>query len=90
MALQRASDPTSSYNLGLAARPRAAEPRPNLRMSTTKFDLQPTKIEKLIMDSIRTARLGLPDWGTIAKEQHIALDYLMSRVDWMRRVGMIK
>ena len=57
---------------------------------TTKFDLQPTKIEKLIMESIRTARLGLPDWAAIAKEQHIALDYLMGRVDWMRRVGMIK
>ena len=42
------------------------------------------------MESIRTARLGLPDWPAIAKEQHIALDYLMGRVDWMRRVGMIK
>jgi len=50
----------------------------------------PTKIEKAIIEAIKTAKLGLPDWSAVAKDQHISLDYLMNRVDWMRRMGMIR
>ncbi len=49
-----------------------------------------TKIEKTIIESIRTAKLGLPDWQAVAKNEHISIDYLMNRVDWMRRMGMIR
>lgn len=52
--------------------------------------MKPTKLEKLIMDSIKSAKLGLPDWSAIAKSEHISLDYLQSRVEWMRRMGMIR
>jgi len=55
-----------------------------------KIDMKPTKLEKLIMDAIKSARLGLPDWSAIAKAEHVSLEYLQARVDWMRRVGMIK
>ncbi|MCW1969065.1 MAG: hypothetical protein KIH69_013220 [Anaerolineae bacterium] len=50
----------------------------------------PTKIEKSIMEAIKTAKLGLPDWNALAKQEHVSLDYLMQRVDWMRRMGMIR
>ena len=33
---------------------------------------------------------GLPDWAAVAKNEHISLEYLQQRVDWMRRMGMIK
>ena len=36
------------------------------------------------------AKLGLPDWGAFAKQEHITLEYVQNRVDWMRRVGMIR
>jgi hypothetical protein len=49
-----------------------------------------TKLEKSIIEAIKTARLGLPDWGAFAKSEHIALDYINQRVDWMRRMGLIK
>lgn len=50
----------------------------------------PTKIEKSIMEAIKTAKLGLPDWNALAKQEHVSLDYLMQRVDWMRRMNMIR
>ena len=49
-----------------------------------------TKIERTIIESIRTAKLGLPDWQAVAKNEHISIEYLMNRVDWMRRMGMIR
>lgn len=48
-----------------------------------------TKIERTILEAIRTAKLGLPDWPAVAKAEHISLDYLNNRVDWMRRMDMI-
>lgn len=50
----------------------------------------PTKIEKSIMEAMKTAKLGLPDWNALAKQEHVSLDYLMQRVDWMRRMNMIR
>ncbi len=55
-----------------------------------KGDMKPTKIEKLIIDAIKTSKFGLPDWQAIAKAEHISLDYIHARVEWMRKVGMIK
>ncbi len=52
--------------------------------------MKPTRLEKLIIDAIRSAKLGLPDWSSIAKSEHVSLDYLQSRVEWMRKVGMIR
>ena len=52
--------------------------------------MKPTRLEKLIIDSIKSAKLGLPDWAAIAKSEHVSLDYLQARVEWMRRVGMIR
>jgi len=52
--------------------------------------MKPTKLEKAIIEAIKTAKLGLPDWSSVAKQEHVTLDYLMNRVEWMRRVGMIK
>jgi hypothetical protein len=52
--------------------------------------MKPTRLEKLIIDAIKSARLGLPDWSAIAKTEHVSLDYLQARVEWMRKVGMIK
>ena len=52
--------------------------------------MKPTKLEKLIIDAIKSARLGLPDWSAIAKAEHVSLEYLQARVEWMRKVGMIK
>lgn len=49
-----------------------------------------TKLEKTILEAIKTARFGLPDWGALAKAEHISLDYIQQRVDWMRRAGIIK
>ncbi|MEI7466795.1 MAG: hypothetical protein WCL57_01065 [Chloroflexota bacterium] len=42
------------------------------------------------MEAIKTAKLGLPDWNALAKQEHVSLDYLMQRVDWMRRMNMIR
>ena len=42
------------------------------------------------IDAIKSSKFGLPDWSTIAKTEHISLDYLQARVEWMRKVGMIK
>lgn len=50
----------------------------------------PSKLEQSILDAIKSAKLGLPDWGAFAKQEHITLDYVQNRVDWMRRVGMIR
>jgi hypothetical protein len=52
--------------------------------------IKPTKLEQSILDAIKSAKLGLPDWAAFAKQEHITLDYVQNRVDWMRRVGMIK
>jgi hypothetical protein len=49
-----------------------------------------TKLEKSIIEAIKTARLGLPDWPAFAKQEQIALDYVQQRVEWMRRMGLIK
>ena len=49
-----------------------------------------TKLEKSIIEAINTARLGLPDWQAFAKQEQIALDYVNQRVEWMRRMGLIK
>jgi hypothetical protein len=49
-----------------------------------------TKLEKSIVEAINTARLGLPDWSSFAEREKIALDYVKQRVDWMRRMGLIK
>ena len=56
----------------------------------SKVELNPTKLEKIILDAIKTSKLGLPDWAAVAKNEHISLEYLQQRVDWMRRMGMIK
>jgi hypothetical protein len=52
--------------------------------------IKPSKLEQSILDAIKGAKLGLPDWGAFAKQEHITLEYVQNRVDWMRRVGMIK
>ncbi len=52
--------------------------------------MKPTKLEKTIIDAIKSAKLGLPDWSALAKQEHVTLDYLMNRVEWMRRTGMIR
>lgn len=52
--------------------------------------IQPTKLETSIMNAIKTAKLGLPDWAAFAKQEHITLEYVQNRLDWMRRVGMIR
>jgi hypothetical protein len=49
-----------------------------------------TKLEKSIVEAIKTARLGLPDWKAFAEQEKIAFDYIQQRVDWMRRMGLIK
>jgi hypothetical protein len=49
-----------------------------------------TKLEKTILEAIKNARLGLPDWQAFAKAEHISLDYINQRVEWMRRAGIIK
>ncbi len=49
-----------------------------------------TKLEKTIVEAIKTARLGLPDWPAFAKAEHISLDYINQRVDWMRRAGIVR
>jgi hypothetical protein len=48
-----------------------------------------TKLEKAIIESIRTARLGLPDWSAVAKNEGLPLDYLMQRLEWLRSRGII-
>jgi hypothetical protein len=55
-----------------------------------RVNMKPTKIEKAILDAIKTSKFGLPDWGALAKSEHVSLDYLQARLDWMRKVGMIK
>ncbi len=52
--------------------------------------MKPTKLENTIIDAIKSAKLGLPDWSALAKQEHVTLDYLMNRVEWMRRTGMIR
>jgi hypothetical protein len=52
--------------------------------------IKPSKLEQSILDAIKSAKLGLPDWAAFAKQEHITLEYVQNRVDWMRRVGMIK
>ena len=52
--------------------------------------IKPSKLEQSILDAIKSAKLGLPDWGAFAKQEHITLEYVQNRVDWMRRVRMIK
>ncbi|MCX6017207.1 MAG: hypothetical protein NTZ50_01670 [Chloroflexi bacterium] len=49
-----------------------------------------TKLEKSIIEAIKTARLGLPDWPAFAKQEALAFDYVQQRVEWMRRMGLIK
>jgi hypothetical protein len=49
-----------------------------------------TKLEKTILEAIKTARLGLPDWHALAKAEGISYDYVQQRVEWMRRAGIIK
>jgi hypothetical protein len=49
-----------------------------------------TKLEKSIVEAIKTARLGLPDWAAFAKQEQIAFDYVLQRVEWLRRMGLIK
>jgi hypothetical protein len=49
-----------------------------------------TKLEKSIVEAIKVARLGLPDWQAFAKQEQIAFDYVQQRVEWMRRMGLIK
>lgn len=56
----------------------------------SKVELNPTKLEKVILEAIRTSKLGLPDWAAVAKNEHISLDYLQQRLEWMRRMGMVK
>lgn len=52
--------------------------------------IKATKLEQIILDAIKSAKLGLPDWNALAKQEHVTRDYIEARVDWMRRVGMIK
>ena len=52
--------------------------------------IKPSKLEQSILDAIKSAKLGLPDWGAFAKQEHITLEYVQNRVDWMRRVRMIR
>ena len=52
--------------------------------------IKATKLEQIILDAIKTAKLGLPDWNALAKQEHVTRDYIEARVDWMRRVGMIR
>ncbi len=49
-----------------------------------------TKLEKTILEAIKNARLGLPDWHALAKAEGISYDYVQQRVEWMRRAGIIK
>jgi hypothetical protein len=49
-----------------------------------------TKLEKSIIEAIKNARLGLPDWPAFAKQESLALDYVQQRIEWMRRMGLIK
>ena len=49
-----------------------------------------TKLEKTILEAIKNARLGLPDWHAVAKAEGISYDYVQHRVEWMRRAGIIK
>ena len=46
-----------------------------------------TKLEKTIVEAIKTARLGLPDWHALAKSEGISYDYVQQRVEWLRRAG---
>jgi hypothetical protein len=48
-----------------------------------------TKLEKTILEAIKTARFGLPDWNAVAKQEHIALEYLQQRIEWLRRAGVL-
>lgn len=49
-----------------------------------------TKLEKTILEAIRTAPLGLPDWAALAKAENVPVEYVQQRVEWMRRAGIIK
>jgi hypothetical protein len=57
---------------------------------TSSVEINATKLEKTIMEAVRTSKLGLPDWAAVAKNEHISLEYLQQRVDWARRAGLIK
>ena len=48
-----------------------------------------TKLEKAIVEAVKTARLGLPDWSAVAKAEGVPLNYLMQRVEWLRSRGII-
>lgn len=49
-----------------------------------------TKLEKIILEAVRTAPLGLPDWSALAKAENMPLDYLMQRVEWLRSMGLLQ
>lgn len=59
-------------------------------VETSSVEINATKLENIIMEAIRTSKLGLPDWAAVAKNEHISLEYLQQRIDWARRVGLIK
>lgn len=59
-------------------------------VEASKVEISPTKLEKIIQEAIRTSKLGLPDWAAVAKNEHISQEYLMQRVEWARRAGLIK
>jgi hypothetical protein len=62
--------------------------RAGIRASSLMVKL--TKLEKSIIEAIKNARLGLPDWPAFAKQESLALDYVQQRIEWMRRMGLIK
>lgn len=66
-----------------------ATPKPE-PVEVSQVEINATKLEKIIQEAIRTSKLGLPDWAAVAKNEHISQEYLMQRVEWARRMGLIK
>ncbi len=61
-----------------------------LQESQPRVKVKFTKLEKIILEAVRTAPLGLPDWQAIAKAENVPLDYLMQRVDWLRAMRLLR
>jgi len=61
----------------------------NPQKSVGRVTIKLTKLEKAIVEAIKTARFGLPDWNAVAKAEGVPVDYLMQRVEWLRSRGII-
>ncbi len=55
-----------------------------------QFPFKLTKLERTLVEAVKKAPFGLPDWNAIAKAENVPLEYIQQRLDWLRSMGVIE